>query len=401
MNNIDISKYLLPLSEIPETEILESGGFTDKLPWFQGGLGSCGAMATARALSRVFGFPVSTLWIFILAKLAEDSFHTEGLTFNSLVYVSCEFGVIPEWMLTYRDDIDWSNKQALKNMLTPEMYEFAANHRVRGAIKLSSSLEIRKALSAKHPVIWGATISKDFRNDEDGHVLLSGISAGGHAMNLPNFDTNWVYKFDEYSQPDVGFQHIDQTWDIENRVWGDDSKGHISFRALDSEITIIPGQPGFKLWNECYAFVPFKRDYGNMIIPQRVVKLFIGRTDYEVDGISMISDVAPYIKDGRTMIPLRVVSEGLDFDVEWLESTRDIVIGDTFGKIKLRVGSTNIYMKSIVQKLDWVKSEMVMDVPVEIISGRSFVPARFISNKMSCEVEWDALGRSVTIKYYQ
>lgn len=398
---MNIRKYLLPLSAIPETEIPEKGGFTDKLPWFQNGLGACGAMATARALSRIFGFPVSTLWIYILAKLSEDSFDTEGLTFPSLIYVACVYGVIPEWMLPYDDEIDWSNKEALKIMLTDEMYKVALEYRVMGVIQLENSLHIRKALSAKYPVIWGATISSDFRNDEDGYVLLAGVSVGGHAMHFPNFDTGLVYKFAEYNNPDKGFQHIDQTWKIKDDLWGDDSKGHISFRALDSEITIVDGQPGFKLWNECYAFVPFADDYERMTNPTHMVELIIDEVTYDVDEVTKLSDAAPYIRDGRTMIPLRIVSEGLDFDVEWIEGTREIIIEDIFGKIKLKVGSRDIYMKSPVQEEDWIKSEMVMDVPVEIVNGRAFVPARFIATKMSCTIDWDAVERKVTIKYYK
>lgn len=397
---MNISKYVMPLSVIPEIELQSKGGFVDRLPWFQNNLGSCGAMSTARALSNVFGFPVSTLWIYINAKLQEDSFDTEGLTFESLVYVACSIGVIPESMLPYSDEIEWSNKTVLQRMIRPEMYQEAAKHKVKGVVKLTESNHIKRALTAKYPVIWGAAISSDFRYDEDGYVLLSGVFVGGHAMHMPNYDDNMSYRFKEYNHTDKGFVNIDQTWKINDELWGDDGKGHISYRALDDEIVVVEGQKGFRLWNECYCFVPFNEDHQRMLKPIKQVELHIDDLAYEINDTVKVMDVPPYIKNGRTMIPLRALSEGLGYKVDWLEATKEIVISNQWGSIKLKVGSKKIYMKSVVQELEWIKSEKQMDVPVEIVQGRSFVPVRFVAEKMGCVIGWNGETRSVLVHQY-
>lgn len=50
------------------------------------------------------------------------------------------------------------------------------------------------------------------------------------------------------------------------------------------------------------------------------------KTEVEVNGQHKILDVAPYINNGRTMVPLRFISENLDANVEWINTTRTVKI---------------------------------------------------------------------------
>lgn len=59
---------------------------------------------------------------------------------------------------------------------------------------------------------------------------------------------------------------------------------------------------------------------------------YVGDTTYYINGLAKSSDVAPYIKDGRTMLPVRALSEALDASVLWDQSWADVQItteGDT------------------------------------------------------------------------
>jgi hypothetical protein len=56
------------------------------------------------------------------------------------------------------------------------------------------------------------------------------------------------------------------------------------------------------------------------------VLLWIGSKEYVVDGERFESDVAPELKDGRTMVPLRLVAEALGGKVQWIDSEKKIVI---------------------------------------------------------------------------
>lgn len=47
-----------------------------------------------------------------------------------------------------------------------------------------------------------------------------------------------------------------------------------------------------------------------------------------VNGKQAISDVAPFSKDGRTMVPLRTIAENLGADVKWNEKTQSVQISN-------------------------------------------------------------------------
>lgn len=56
------------------------------------------------------------------------------------------------------------------------------------------------------------------------------------------------------------------------------------------------------------------------------VKLQIGSDNATVNGAQTILDASPYIKDGRTLIPLRFASEALGIRVGWDNATRKIIM---------------------------------------------------------------------------
>lgn len=56
------------------------------------------------------------------------------------------------------------------------------------------------------------------------------------------------------------------------------------------------------------------------------IEFYVGDTTYYINGMAKSSDVAPYIKDGRTMLPVRALSEALDASVLWDQSWADVQI---------------------------------------------------------------------------
>jgi len=59
---------------------------------------------------------------------------------------------------------------------------------------------------------------------------------------------------------------------------------------------------------------------------EKVVELWIGSKKTTVNGESKETDVAPVIINGRTMLPLRFVTENLGCNVEWNEKTQSVVV---------------------------------------------------------------------------
>lgn len=99
-------------------------------------------------------------------------------------------------------------------------------------------------------------------------------------------------------------------------------------------------------------------------------------------------DVPPTIIEGRTLVPLRRIFESLGADVDWNQSSKtvtsklkDTVITLTIGENILKRNGENIEI----------------DVPAQIIDGRTMVPVRAISEAFDVKVEWDATFRAVIL----
>ncbi|GAA0135693.1 hypothetical protein YSY43_25330 [Paenibacillus sp. YSY-4.3] len=109
-----------------------------------------------------------------------------------------------------------------------------------------------------------------------------------------------------------------------------------------------------------------------------------------LDGQILSSDAPPYIKpkDNVTMVPLRVISEGLGAQVDWLASAKSVTIMKDGNIIVLRTGSTTAQVNSAAVKLD---------VSAEINSGRTMVPLRFVGEQLGLQVDWNSATRTITL----
>lgn len=96
----------------------------------------------------------------------------------------------------------------------------------------------------------------------------------------------------------------------------------------------------------------------------------------------------PTIRDGRTLVPVRFVSESLGATVLWDGETRMIDILDGTNKITLQVDSKKVTVNGVEKELD---------VPATIIGGSTMVPIRFVSENLGASVSWNQEKREITV----
>lgn len=107
-----------------------------------------------------------------------------------------------------------------------------------------------------------------------------------------------------------------------------------------------------------------------------------------VDGVQLKTDQPPVMVQGRVMLPLRAIFEALDANVDW-DRKNQTVTG-----IK---GGTTVVLK-IKSKVATINGERVtLDVPAQIINGRTMVPVRFVSEALGQDVDWNSYNQIVTI----
>lgn len=78
-----------------------------------------------------------------------------------------------------------------------------------------------------------------------------------------------------------------------------------------------------------------------LVFPEKkLIILFIGRKTAEINGVPVTLDVPPRIMSGRTMVPFRFIGEAMGAEVAWEAPEQKITL-TLFGKqIVLRIGST-------------------------------------------------------------
>lgn len=109
-----------------------------------------------------------------------------------------------------------------------------------------------------------------------------------------------------------------------------------------------------------------------------------------VNGKDITSIAKPVIKNGRTLVPLRFITEEIGGEVIWNNEKREVLIKKNDRNISL------IIDKKIIQ-YDNKKAAMVSDIAPIIIDSRTFVPLRLVGNLLNIDVSWDNNTRKVIV----
>lgn len=123
-------------------------------------------------------------------------------------------------------------------------------------------------------------------------------------------------------------------------------------------------------------------DDSNAAEAGKTIKLQIGSRIVNVDNEAVIYDAAPVIRNDRTLVPIRIITEALGGKVDWNGATKEVTLFINDKEIKMTIGKT---------------LEKYGVAPV-IIDGRTFVPVRFVADELGAEVAWDEATKTVTIK---
>ena len=110
-----------------------------------------------------------------------------------------------------------------------------------------------------------------------------------------------------------------------------------------------------------------------------------------IDGNRVRSDVAPVLEDNRTLVPVRVITEGFGAIVSWNEAKQEVTIKTAANNITLTIGSRNVTVNNVSKTLD---------VPAKIVNNRTMVPIRFISDNLGAGINYDSSKRTVDVKYF-
>lgn len=97
-----------------------------------------------------------------------------------------------------------------------------------------------------------------------------------------------------------------------------------------------------------------------------------------VNNAPVITDVAPIMEAGRTLVPARAVLEALGATVAWRSD----------GTINITKNSRQILLR-LNDRVALVNGrQVILDVPARLVNGRTLVPLRFISEAAGATATW-------------
>lgn len=108
-----------------------------------------------------------------------------------------------------------------------------------------------------------------------------------------------------------------------------------------------------------------------------------------VKGKALVMDVPPTVVEGRTLAPARAVLESLGWTMEWVAETRTVKASSAGKTIELTIDSKTALVDG---------KAVTLDVPAQVINGRTLVPLRFIGESTGAAVKWDGESRTVTVE---
>lgn len=101
-----------------------------------------------------------------------------------------------------------------------------------------------------------------------------------------------------------------------------------------------------------------------------------------------VGSVAPVQVNNRVLVPLRGVLESMGATVDFDPNTQTVIAQRGATQISLRIGSTQAFVNG---------QQRFLDVPAQLLRGRTLVPLRFVSESLGANVSWNATQRVVFI----
>lgn len=132
-----------------------------------------------------------------------------------------------------------------------------------------------------------------------------------------------------------------------------------------------------------------------------VIIVTLGSAAFAQDEITVLVnnyilefDVPPQIIDGRTMVPMRKIFEAYGATVDWVAEMNLVLAAYNTNIIAMPI---NEYSFLITDAITNETKTVTLDVPVQVVDGRTLVPVRAISEAMGKSVTWDDATKTVVI----
>lgn len=151
----------------------------------------------------------------------------------------------------------------------------------------------------------------------------------------------------------------------------------------------LPNHGGYyQIGNHKEAVIPirfgdFMAELGRPLNPEKPlvqsIIMYIGSNQIEKGREAITLDVAPYIRDSSTLIPLRGAMEALDANVHWNAKDDSVKVTKGEDVLLFKFGSLIAYVNGEAKTLP---------AQLERLNNRIMIPLRFLSENLGYTVNW-------------
>lgn len=350
----------------------------------QKGWGTCGSFAVGSVIDRFYRKRMSEIYNYTKTKESDAYPDQEGTTIIDVVKTHKKFGTVSNELFPY----ELYKEKMVFPIISPSIDEEAKKNRIDAYVKITTPEELTDHLLHGEAAVGGFIVgltslfNPEHLPNGDAIIGMPDGTMAGHALKILGVDWNMshTYKtgFDK-GKTRKGFIKIVNSWGTEDRI--DEFTGET--------------RPAWSKTGE--GFIPFDYVFGQMYAPDGSMMDYVNEifvplknVPFEIHKIDKGNEnITPYIKDSRTLVPLRFIGEILGLQVEFKESDRSISITGEGRSVSLTIGSKVMIVNG---------KQVTIDVAPEIKDSRTFVPLRAISEAFGAEVQYFENEQRVEIR---
>lgn len=120
----------------------------------------------------------------------------------------------------------------------------------------------------------------------------------------------------------------------------------------------------------------------------KIIKMKIGNKSYTLNNETKKMDASPFIKNDRTMVPVKFIIDAFGGETSWDKESRTAIVKYNNDTIEIPIDSTKVKVNG---------ESKTVDSPAIIKDSRTFVPVRFIAENFGMEITYDPKTKEVTI----
>ncbi len=244
------------------------------------------------------------------------------------------------------------------------------------------SEELQKGFAA----VLDVDLQKVYRIKEIDYTPRQSDDLHGHWLGVGIYTSkdgvNWTMVKNVTFEKDLSVKKIVFDEEIETRYFEFEIYDYFASRVSAAEISFLQTKEG--------------KDASLMANTEKyILKIGSKEIAYEKGtdkGVKEI-DVAPFITNGSTMIPLRGLIEEMGGKITWDGETQTIGVDNGKYKITLQICNHLVYVEDPVYGS---VRYTLLNYPI-ISENRTFIPVRFVSEQLGYNVLWDGATGTVTI----